>query len=274
MVTKLDYGKNAVEASYSVMVELIHILGEFKDSIVIIGGSVPPLLFPHAEKEYIGTLDVDLALDHHRITGECYQTIRKILLERGYREGRQPFIFYRDVPGKSGNPITVQVDLLSGEYGGTGRSHRTQHILDTRARKARGCDLAFADFKPVDLQAELPGGGLDQVTCRIAAVVPFIIMKSMALAERMKEKDAWDIYFAFRHYQAGLDALVNEFRPQLKNGLVKEGLGNLKAKFASADHIGPKHVADFEAINDPEDRARIQRDAFERINYLLQQLQI
>ena len=43
MVGKSDFGQREVKASRSVLVELIHILGEFKDAIVVIGGSVPLL---------------------------------------------------------------------------------------------------------------------------------------------------------------------------------------------------------------------------------------
>ena len=45
MVTKVDYGKREVEAARSVLVELVHLLGEFRDAVVLVGGSVPPLLF-------------------------------------------------------------------------------------------------------------------------------------------------------------------------------------------------------------------------------------
>ena len=37
------------------------------------------------------------------------------------------------------------MDFLAGEYGGTGAKHRHQQVQpDLRARKARGCELAFA----------------------------------------------------------------------------------------------------------------------------------
>jgi hypothetical protein len=38
------------------------------------------------------------------------------------------------------------------------------------------------------------------------------------------------------------------------------------------EHTGPKFVAAFEEITDEEDRAQMERDAFERVNYLLQEL--
>jgi hypothetical protein len=166
----------------------------------------------------------------------------------------------------------VEVNFLSGEYGGTGRSHRTQKVQDVRPRKARGCDLAFEDYVDVKIEGNLPGGGTDCVTCKIAAVVPFIVMKGMALADRIKEKDAWDIYYCLIQHPGGLDALAEAFRPHVGNKLVVEALAKISEKFASPQHVGPKHVADFEGIADTGERETIQRDVFERMNYLLRAL--
>ena len=90
MVTKSDYSKREVKASRSVLVELVHLLGKFKDSMVVVGGSVPPLLYPETANEYVGTLDVDIAFDH-RIIKESYDTILKYLQKKGYRvDDQQP----------------------------------------------------------------------------------------------------------------------------------------------------------------------------------------
>ncbi len=253
-------------------VEWILHLGEFRDSIILVGGSVPPLLYPAIAKDYIGTLDIDLALNHLTIDEAKYQTIRNALLKRGYKEGGQPFIFFREVHMEDGNPVTVEVNFLSGEYGGTGKSHRTQKIQDVRARKARGCDLAFENFISVEMEADLPGGGKDRVTFKISAVVPFIIMKGMALADRLKEKDAWDIYYCLTRHPGGIEQLIKEFELHFDNRLVKEGLMKISEKFASHEHIGPKHVADFEGITDHDEREIVQRDVFERVDYLLRGL--
>ena len=163
---------------------------------------------------------------------------------------------------------------MSGEYGGTGKSHRTQSIQDIRARKARGSDLVFEQFKEVDIEGQLPGGGKNKVRCKISAVVPFIVMKGMAMAGRLKEKDPWDILFCLKHHPGEIDALIEEFRPFCNNKLVLEGLSNIAGKFASPEHIGPKQIADFEEITDKEERERLQRDAYERVNYLLKKLGI
>ncbi|MGD0836813.1 MAG: hypothetical protein ABSB49_09245 [Polyangia bacterium] len=270
MVTKKDYDTLQVDAARSVLLELVRLLAEYRDDIVVVGGWVPALLIPQDRKPHIGSTDVDLALNHRTLTGPGYKTICRLLEGRGYtQDKRQPFVFWRTV--KVGDKeIVVEVDLLAGEYEGTGKTHRTQSVQDVRARKARGCDLAFQIPARIAIEGNLPGGARDSATVCIASIVPFLVMKGMALATRLKEKDAWDIYYCVRWYPGEPAVLVDVCREHIKNGLVKEGFKNIAEKFASPDHTGPTFVADFEEISDLEARAVTKRDAFERVQYLLQ----
>ena len=270
-MSKRDYTKEAVEAARSVLLEVMHVLGAFQKDIAVVGGLVPDFIIPG--KPFVGSLDIDLALNHKNLTDVGYKTICELLLDRGYIQQKdKPFTFLRNVPVNDG-AITVAVDLLSGEYEGTGKSHRHQKIQDTVARKARGCDLVFeVPAIEIELRGELPGGGIDSAIIKVASVVPFVVMKSMALGDRLKEKDAWDIYFVLRNYPSGPDAIVKEFEPYSDHGLVKEGLKILCGKFESEKHAGPKMVADFAEIEDQEERERIQRDSFEHVNFLLEKL--
>jgi len=266
---RLDYTAEAVAAARSVLLELSHLLGEYRDDVAVIGGWVPELLIPEAPARHVGSMDVDLALNHRASLDSGYRTIRQLLLNRGYQPGSQPFIFYRRVTAGD-RAIVVEVDLLAGEYDGTGRGHRTQSIQDVRLRKARGCDLVFdLRVEEVLVEGTLPDGGKDSASVRVASIVPFLIMKGMALRDRMKEKDAWDVYYCVRYYPGGLSVLIEDFRPHVDHGLVREGLANIAEKFASESHVGPKWVADFEDLSDPDDRALLQRDAYERITSLL-----
>ena len=99
-------------------------------------------------------------------------------------------------------------------------------------------------------------------------------MKGMALDDRLKEKDAWDIYFCLSSYGGDMQRLLDEFRPFMDEGLTRQGLDCISEKFASPGHIGPKHVADFEEVADDEERERIIRDSFERVDFLLRNLAI
>lgn len=271
MVTRRDYRAEAVFAAKSVLIELAHLLGEYRDEIVLVGGWVPELLLGEQLPPHTGSMDIDLALDHRRLQDEGYRTIRELLLGGGYQQGSQPFKFTRAIM-VGGVTYNVEVDLVAGEYEGTSRRHRHQKIQGVQARKARGCDLAFESPTELHVEGQLPGGGRDTVIVRVASIAPFLVMKGMALADRVKEKDAWDIYFCVLNYRGGLDALVEEFRPLLSNGLVQEGLQKIGDAFASVGQWGPVAVVDFDEIVDPEERAIRQRDSFERVNLLLERL--
>lgn len=271
MVTRTNYNEIAIQAAHSVLMEIIRVLGEYRDRLVLVGGWVPQVLFQNKDDLHIGSMDVDLAIDHKRISDEGYRSIRDLLMSRGYQQGKQPFIFHRNV-NIEGKEVTVQVDMLSGEYAGTGKSHRHQKVQEIFARKVRGCDLAFNDPIELTIEGNLPGGAKDSVMIKVASIVPFLIMKSLVLDERLKEKDAYDIYYCLRQYADNLDDLVAEFKPHMGNSLVKEGLTKLAKNFATVEHTGPKFVADFEEITNDEDRAVLERDAFERVNFLLNRL--
>ncbi len=272
MVTRTDYMGDAVEAARSVLLELTRMLGAYREQFVLVGGWVPELLLPEAEPKHVGSLDIDLALDHRKLAEPEYRTIHELLTARGYeQDDRQPFIFHRHVTVND-RGIRVQVDLLAGEYEGTGKSRRTQKVQDVRPRKARGCDLALDMATELELHGTLPNGAKDSATIRIASIVPFLVMKGMALAGRLKEKDAYDIYFCVKRYPGGIDALVAAFQPHVTHGLVAEGLTKIASKFAQPDGFGPTAVADFDEAQDPGDRALIQRDAYEQVSTLLRHL--
>jgi predicted nucleotidyltransferase len=271
MVTRRDYTSEGVEAARSVLIELVHLLSEYKDDIVLIGGWIPEVLLPHDSGPHVGSMDVDIALNHQNIRDEGYKMIQDILQSRGYQQGDQPFIFFRHV--KIGDhEVKVQVDLLAGEYEGTSKGHRHQKVQGVQARKVRGCDLAFEMSKEIRIEGTLPSGAHDAVTVRVASIVPFFVMKGMAMETRMKEKDAWDIYYCLLNYPGGIDALSEEFKPHMHHSLVKEGLQKIAGKFSSEKAFGPKSVSDFEEIDDPDEQERIQRDAYERVHALLNKL--
>jgi hypothetical protein len=114
---------------------------------------------------------------------------------------------------------------------------------------------------------------LDSVAVKVVAISPYIVMKAEALSQRLKEKDSYDIYYCLTNYPDGINGLAEAFLPYMGGGLLNEGLKLLADGFASPDHIGPRYLADFLELTDPEDRAFIQRDAFERVAALLERIQ-
>lgn len=271
MVKLSDYKEKEVQICLSVLVELMTILGEFREDIVIVGGNVPPFLIPDSKEKYPGTLDIDLALDFKKIDDNTYKTIVETLKEEGYyqKEGDQPSKFYRDV-----KEITIEVDLLAGEYGGTGKSRRHQRVQDAKVRKARGCDLVFDGCSTVELSGKLPSGAENKVMVKVANIGPFLVTKGMALWTRKKEKDGFDIYYCIKNYPGGIKTIAEKISPIANNTLLQEGFGKIKAKFETVNSIGPNFVADFLEISEPEEKEIKKREAFELINALMDEIGI
>jgi len=271
VVTRRDYNELQVQAARSVLIELMHVLGEYRKDIVLVGGWVPQFLCPDPDKPHVGSLDIDLALDHRSLREAGYRTIQQLRIARGYRQGGQPHVFFREIE-RQGMRIRVEVDLLAGEYEGSGKGRRHQRMQDVMARKARGCDLVFEAPVEILLEEDLPSEGRGRVRIRVAAIAPFLVMKGMALEDRLKEKDAWDVYYCVSNYPGGLEELIREIKPLMRNALAREGFRKIAKHFASIESVGPKAVADFEEIIDTDARQQIQRDAYERVNYVLEQL--
>ena len=274
MVTKSNYSKKEVDTCLSVIVEVMTILGSYRDRIVLIGGWVPYFILDNQGKDHIGSIDIDLALDFQKISDESYRSILELLKRRGYAQGNQPYIFNRNIKTENGTSYSIEIDLLSGEYGGTDKSHRTQKVQDINARKARGCDLAFKYNISVLLKSIMPDGSENEVNIKVASIIPFLVMKGMALWQRMKEKDAYDIYFTILHFPGGIESLVEIFKPVTDNNLVKEGLGKILAKFNGINSIGPTWLVKFLDIEDNDERERVKRDCFERVAALMEKLRI
>jgi len=89
---------------------------------------------------------------------------------------------------------------------------------------------------------------------------------------RVKEKDAWDLWFCLRHHPDGPEGIAEMIAPHVENGLVQEALACLDEKFDSPDHVEPTMAADFERIEEGEARARRRRDAYERVDLLLREV--
>src|SRR3972149_4180786 len=195
MVSKEEFSDRGVSEPKVVLQQIVHNVLVLRDNIVIIGGWSPTFLLPQSSEPHIGSLDIDVALNFARIPDNTYRTILETFLKRGYMQDKQqPFRFFRTVKVEGRESIVVEIDLMAGEYGGTGKGHRTQKVQDVCARKARGCDLAFDSTVTVTIEGVLPDGGRDRESFKVAGIVPFLVMNDVAMEERIKEKDAYDIY--------------------------------------------------------------------------------
>jgi len=265
--SSIDYSVGQKEAAHRILIELVNLLREYEDDMRVVGGWVPDLMFP--EENHVGSVDVDVLINHLTLQNSGYQSLAKILLKNRYEEHPEKyFSFIKDVV-INGITYSVDVDILAGMYGGTVIKKRSQHVQGMRALKATGGNYAF-EFSPqkIKLEAKRPDGAIDVATVNVVVVVPYIIMKTAAMG-RGKAKDAYDIYFVIKHYIGGVEQLAKEFTGLREKQIIRDMKQNLTDKFASENHAGPADVADFMDILDEEEIAMTRRDAYEQIKALI-----
>lgn len=268
--SSLDYSEGQKEAAHRVLIELINLFNEYKDDIRIVGGWVPDLMFPN--EGHIGSVDVDILINHLQLKDSGYQTMAKILLGHGYKEHPEKyFSFIRELK-IDGVDYIVDIDILAGMYGGTQKKKRSQHVQGMKALKATGGNFAF-EFEPqrVKIEAMRPDGAIDIAHVNVIAVVPYLVMKTAALG-RGKAKDAYDIYFLLKHYRGGVMQLAEEFAGCSDKKIIKDMVEKLAEKFASEKHAGPVDVSDFLDLVDEEEIEITRRDAYEQVQALIRQI--
>jgi len=275
VVTLRDYDREMVEAARSVLLELMRVLGAYRRHIAVIGGWVPKLLLPEGAElhglPHAGSMDIDLAINHKTASKAEYESIKHLLTDAGYYQKqaeRRPSRYYRDVD-IGGRSLSIGVDLLAGELEGTARGHRHQRVQDVLARKLRCGDLAFVDPRTVALEGRLPGGARCSAQIPVASLGACLVLKGLAIADRLKEKDYYDVHFCVRNAEGGAEALAQEMRPLLADARVREGLAALREAFRTVDSLGPVSIAKWFLEEDAEARALLQRDAHERVSRLL-----
>lgn len=170
--TALDYEEGQKEAAHRVLVELANLFKNYENDILLIGGWVPE--FMYSNEGHVGSVDVDLLLNHLKLREESYLGMGKILLRNGYQRHLDKYFTFVKTISIDGVEYDVDVDFLAGMYGGSDNEKRSQHIQGVRALKATGGNFAF-EFSPqkVTVEAKRPDGALDVATINVVAVVAF-----------------------------------------------------------------------------------------------------
>ena len=283
LISDLDI--RLVEASKSILLEIMTILGAYKESLVLVGGWATYFIvesFKSSDDNFIhaGSLDIDIAVNPQKVSEVEYKSMLKLIEERSYthsldKEGRIiPYAFEKNIsiPGyKDKQPI--EIDFLGPEYGGRGKQRRHQIVQsELFIRKARGIDIAFERSFIYKLKGKLPKRAYNEIEIQVADLVAVLTMKGIAIGARYSEKDAYDIYSLISHYKDGFRSAADVIKPYRKNKLVNEGLESIREKFKTKNSIGPQWVADF-LVGDreasSEERQRLVIDSYMQVNEFL-----
>lgn len=214
-----QYRQNETEISLSMLLEVVDALKGYGTDLVIVGGRAPYLLLQKFgakdAEEHVGSLDGDLALNFRRIPEEKYETILETLARIGYAQrtnaaGKPIPASFQKTINVGEVPFTMQIDFPAGEYGGTAKSHRHQKVQDMLAHKGRGAGLVFDNFYTDELQTRFLSGVELRVRVNVADEVAVFAMKGIAIGQRTKAKDYYDLYML-----AKLANLLDEYRASM-----------------------------------------------------------
>ena len=261
------------------LVEIGQILGSYHGKFAVVGGAVPWLLLREADMPHIGTTDVDLSLDAEALGDGEYANLVDALLKQGYRqrEHLRRFQLVRTVPSPDGGPdIDVIVDFLMPRDADIAKT-LPPLVANFAVQRADGADLALRFYQLVAIDGDMPDGGGNRVQIAVASIPALLAMKGYAIANRIKRKDAYDIYYCVRNFPGGVDPLVAETKPLLDVETARKGYLGISEKFRYVNDFGPTSVRKFVEGSDllgeltPD---QWQQDAFGQVNAWLSGLDL
>ena len=266
-----QYDDRTTAAVKSVLIEIAQILGSYQGRYAVVGGAVPWLLLSDAEFPHVGTLDVDLCLDAEVLGEGEYARLIESLFAQGYvrRPNLNRFQLLREVPDYQGGPkIDVVVDFLMPRDAKV-LKNKPPLLEDFAVQRADGAELALKFYQLVPLEGEMPEGGMNRVRIAVVTIPALLVMKGFAINNRLKRKDAYDIYYCIREYPGGVDALVEATRPLLNIETARKAYGMIAEKFRDAEDFGPTNVRQF--VDDSSALGKRtadqwQQDAFGQVN--------
>jgi hypothetical protein len=178
-------------------------------------------------------------------------------------DGRQrSFRWCLGVEGK-----TVLIEFMTEQGGEPGSIARPRQNTGAKlgAFEVRGASLVALDFVQREIRGKLLDGSESFGTIRVANLVPFLTLKSLALHERglVKYKDAYDIVFTLGNWPGGPAgaAVAAAASPVIGHEVVRDAFGKLDAHFEHARMDGPGHYSKFlfdDAVDDDEEEERLR----------------
>ena len=106
-------------------------------------------------------------------------------------------------------------------------------IDDFAVQRAHGADLALLFHRMVEIEGTMPDGGRNRVKLAFASVPALLAMKGFAINDRLKQKDAYDIYYCVRNH-------IGWYLRKSQNRLQSE----LESSFLAVSfRMGPSRIA-------------------------------
>lgn len=242
-----DYSPEHLDRLKYILADIYAAFGKISGDLYLVGGLVPDLLvknkLPYL-REYLGTLDIDLALKFAASQSGKYKDFYKILRFLGFEKQKttdgmdvisHSFIKYE------GGYKPVVIDLITDDKLEPASDKIKEISPDVEAVKFRGVYLVFDDFVIRDLKRERK----KTFQVKISNIIPFLTLKAFAYSneENRVSKDAYDIWYTIVNFKDGPVSVREELSKYKSNKDVKDAFKAIRGYFDSEASTGTKDVA-------------------------------
>ncbi len=243
-----EYSSAHLRTLRRVLAEVYSALGNISQDLYLVGGLVPDLLVKNKLtylKEYLGTLDIDLAIKFAVSEEGKYKNLYKILRSAGFEKQKTPdgtdvinhsFIKY----GSGYKPIII--DLITDDGFEPAADKLKEIAPDVDAVKFRGVYLVFNDF----ITREIGSDRKKIVQVKIPNIVPFLTLKAFAYSdgESRTAKDAFDMWYTIVNFKEGPVSVKEELSRYKNNKDVADAFKAIRRQFDNEASSGTKDIAD------------------------------
>ena len=248
-----DYTPEQLARTRRTLLQVLAVIGDFRDDVVLVGGLVPSLLIDQAEAQaredaHVGTADVDLGLRLAVVSERRYDELAERLRESGFgpdvnRKGNPTAQRWRYGNGDGSVVIDFLIDETETE------DHDWDRLLnmtdDLAAIRALGLGLAFDDAELRSLSGETLQGDTVERDVRVCGPAAFVVLKALASLNRGQEKDAYDLIYVVRNWPGGPGDIAARWRGFGGHPAARKALKVLGDDFASEAAVGPRRASRF-----------------------------
>lgn len=280
-----EYNPAAVEACEKALRSVLYAIGErWRQRIVLVGGLVPLYLYdestiPDEIDPHIGSTDLDIGVgvlvDDE--DSEAYTAIEREITKLRFEPQDRKWRWGRDVDG-----VTVLLEFLCPADGDSPTGRRSEQPVggsgNLYALRIRGIELVPNDTIEVPLDGPLlDDRGSFTTTARVANLLPFLMLKALAMLDRDHPKDKYDVVWTLTAHDGGPEgaARLAAASPIAHCEAVTDAMDALRDLFAHRKRVGPGEYANFEMSRrgdrpTEELRQRLRRDAHGAVDAFLQ----
>lgn len=255
-----EYTNESLALVKATCLSVAQIIGDsITSDAVIVGGLVPTLLYQDFEAvpeigAHVGTTDIDLALDLVILAKDRYEDVASSLKDNGFspdtnQQGNMTRQRWRAKDG-------AQVDFLMPPVPPDTIGGKQQPLTNELAAfTMRGLDLALRTRKIITLAGKDLEGRSVERELPVCSPEVFVALKGLAIAGRVKPKDAYDIHYVLVHDALGAKGLGEALHRHKPHDAVDAAVKALRRDYKAIDSRGPRDVCSFLGRNGDEDLA-------------------